>query len=87
MKAIESHGLSAPFHDEAMPIIAGLSEGMAAPTLTLEAAYTPGFAVELGLVPTGRVLGLFGALWGEATRDAHAGGEATGPTLDSSRAP
>ena len=74
VKAIESHGLSAPFHDEAMPIIAGLSEGMAAPTLTLEAAYTPepptGFAVELGPVPTGRVLGLFGALWGEATRDA-----------------
>ncbi len=61
--------LSEVFDEEILPIVSGLREGLGLKGLSLEAAYTPeppqSFAIELGPVPSGRVIGLSSALWGE----------------------
>ena len=58
--------------EHVLPLLDGLSEGLPDAPMTLEAAYTPAtpstLAVEVGPIPTGRVIGLVSALWGDAAR-------------------
>jgi len=59
---------------EILPTLSALMEGLPMSDVTFEAAYKPEpgavLAVEAGPLPTGRVIGLTGALWGEAAKDA-----------------
>jgi len=64
--------LGEAFGDHVTPLLEGLGEGLPDAPLTLEAAYTPAppihLSVEVGPIPTGRVIGLLAALWGEDAR-------------------
>lgn len=75
LKAVMAqHELSAILDEELMPIVQGLTEGLSASEVTLEACYTPeppsAFAIEVGPVPSARVIGLCGAIWGSDAKSA-----------------
>ncbi|MDP6944345.1 MAG: hypothetical protein QF464_09375 [Myxococcota bacterium] len=67
-------GLADAFQAHVLPVLEGLGDGLAEIPVTLEASYSPAppteLAIEMGPVPTGRVIGLMGALWGDQARQA-----------------
>jgi hypothetical protein len=73
-RAMAERGLAETFEGDVLPTVNALREGLPAAEITFEASYLPApsrrFAVELGPVPTGRVIGLFGALWGSEAKES-----------------
>jgi hypothetical protein len=74
VKTMMERGLGDTFQGDILPTVTALTEGLPASDITFEAAYRPEpsdtFAIELGPVPTGRVLGLTAALWGPGAKEA-----------------